>query len=70
MRILATLSRASQATQALPYSSDRSRTSVSASASEIVLGEEVLRSSQVGDFTATCLRCGYIANDPYNWYRP
>lgn len=29
--------------------------------------EEVLRKSQVGDFTATCLRCGKVAKDPYNW---
>lgn len=33
-------------------------------------GEEALRSSQVGDFTATCLRCGHTTSDPYNWYRP
>ncbi len=30
-------------------------------------GEEVLRRSQLGEFTATCLRCGKIAPDPYNW---
>jgi len=33
-------------------------------------GQEVLRKSQVGDFTATCLKCGKIAVDPYNWMRP
>lgn len=32
-------------------------------------GEDVLRSAQVGDFTATCLKCGDTASDPYNWYR-
>jgi hypothetical protein len=32
-------------------------------------GQEVLRKSQVSDYTATCLRCGKIARDPYNWYR-
>ena len=33
-------------------------------------GYEVLRHSQVGDFTATCLKCGKVAKDPYNWIRP
>jgi len=33
-------------------------------------GQEVLRKSQVGDFTAVCLKCGKIAQDPYNWLRP
>jgi hypothetical protein len=32
-------------------------------------GQDVLQRSQVGDFTATCLRCGKIARDPYNWSR-
>lgn len=32
-------------------------------------GEEILKKSQVNDFSAKCLRCGYIAIDPYNWYR-
>ena len=32
-------------------------------------GQEVLRKSQVGDFSATCLKCGRVARDPYNWYR-
>jgi hypothetical protein len=32
-------------------------------------GEAVLRRSQVMDFVATCLRCGQVARDPYNWYR-
>lgn len=32
-------------------------------------GKTVLRSAQMGDYTATCLRCGSIAQDHYNWYR-
>jgi hypothetical protein len=32
-------------------------------------GEDVLRRSRVLDFAATCLKCGYTARDPYNWYR-
>jgi hypothetical protein len=32
-------------------------------------GEEILRKAQVFDFAATCLKCGEVANDPYNWYR-
>lgn len=33
-------------------------------------GQEVLRKTQVGDFSATCLKCGKIAKDPYNWFLP
>lgn len=32
-------------------------------------GQRILRNSDLGDFTATCLKCGYTANDPYNWFR-
>lgn len=32
-------------------------------------GKEILRKSQVNDFSAKCLKCGYIAKDPYNWCR-
>lgn len=32
-------------------------------------GEDALKRSQVGDFSAKCLKCGYVAIDPYNWYR-
>lgn len=32
-------------------------------------GQEVLKKSDLGDFTATCLKCGYETNDSYNWYR-
>ena len=32
-------------------------------------GEEILRNSDLGDFTATCLKCGHIAQDSYNWLR-
>lgn len=32
-------------------------------------GQEVLRRSQVGDFRATCLRCGGTAFDCYKWER-
>jgi len=31
---------------------------------------EVLRTFQMGDLTATCLKCGHIARDPYNWVLP
>lgn len=31
---------------------------------------EVLRTLQMGDLTATCLKCGHIAWDPYNWVLP
>lgn len=32
-------------------------------------GRDILSKSQVGDFTAICLRCGCEAVDGYNWYR-
>lgn len=32
-------------------------------------GDDILKSSQVDNFTATCLKCGYIARDHYKWYR-
>ena len=32
-------------------------------------GDDVLSSAQVGDYTATCLKCGAVARDPYNWTR-
>jgi hypothetical protein len=32
-------------------------------------GESVLRRAKLGDFSATCLKCGHVAKDPYNWYR-
>lgn len=32
-------------------------------------GQEVLRNSDLGDFTATCLKCGQVAKDSYNWFR-
>jgi hypothetical protein len=31
-------------------------------------GEEILRKAQLCDFSATCLFCGRVAHDPYNWY--
>ena len=31
-------------------------------------GQGVLRKSQLGDFTAVCLRCRKTAKDPYNWH--
>lgn len=32
-------------------------------------GQDVLSKSQLGDFTAVCLRCGKTAKDSYNWFR-
>ena len=32
-------------------------------------GKDVLRNAQPGEFTATCLVCGYVARDQYNWFR-
>jgi RNase P subunit RPR2 len=32
-------------------------------------GENELRKAEMGDYTATCLKCGYQASDNYNWYR-
>lgn len=33
------------------------------------IGRDALRTGNFGDYNAECLMCGYIANDPYNWYR-
>lgn len=30
-------------------------------------GKEVLRTAKFGEYNATCLRCGSIAKDGYNW---
>ena len=32
-------------------------------------GDDVLRAAQVLTYRARCLKCGHIANDPYNWFR-
>lgn len=32
-------------------------------------GQEILRNSNLGAYSARCLKCGTVANDPYNWYR-
>jgi hypothetical protein len=32
-------------------------------------GKEVLRNATLGEYQATCLRCGSTARDNYNWYR-
>ena len=32
-------------------------------------GEDILRNMDGLQVTATCLSCGYIAHDPYNWFR-
>lgn len=32
-------------------------------------GKEELRKAKMGDYKATCLRCGSTAMDNYNWYR-
>jgi hypothetical protein len=32
-------------------------------------GKAALLRSQLLDFEATCLACGRVAFDPYNWYR-
>lgn len=32
-------------------------------------GEDVLKSAPLGQFTATCLVCGRVALDNYNWIR-
>ncbi|KAA9176554.1 MULTISPECIES: hypothetical protein [Delftia] len=32
-------------------------------------GKETLKSASLGDYKATCLQCGHIAQDNYNWYR-
>lgn len=33
-------------------------------------GEQVLRKASLREFTANCLKCGAVAQDPYNWFRP
>ena len=32
-------------------------------------GQEVLRKAAPFEFSARCLYCGKVANDPYNWFR-
>jgi hypothetical protein len=33
-------------------------------------GRDTLRDPKINNsFTATCLKCGYVAQDPYNWVR-
>jgi len=32
-------------------------------------GQTALRNATMGEYHATCLKCGYEANDSYNWYR-
>lgn len=32
-------------------------------------GESALKSADMFEFTATCLKCGYVASDNYNWFR-
>ena len=32
-------------------------------------GARKLKEAQAGDYKARCLKCGYIARDPYNWDR-
>lgn len=32
-------------------------------------GESVLRRAKLGDFSATCLKCGRVAKNPYNCWR-
>ncbi len=32
-------------------------------------GQEVLRKAEAFKFSARCLYCGKVANDPYNWFR-
>lgn len=36
---------------------------------KIYPGKEALRRAQMGEYKATCLRCGGTALDNYNWYR-
>jgi len=33
-------------------------------------GLRTLHNAELGKYTAICLRCGYEADDNYNWYRP
>lgn len=32
-------------------------------------GQEALRHSDLGDYSAICLKCGKVARDSYNWHR-
>jgi hypothetical protein len=32
-------------------------------------GKDVLKRARLGQFRATCLQCGYVAVDNYNWFR-
>lgn len=32
-------------------------------------GTDELRGAKIGDYNATCLRCGTVASDNYNWFR-
>jgi hypothetical protein len=32
-------------------------------------GEDILSKMDMSQVTAKCLKCGYIAKDPYNWFR-
>lgn len=32
-------------------------------------GQDALRKAAMGEYKATCLRCGSVASDNYNWYR-
>jgi len=32
-------------------------------------GEKTLKNAQILDYAAKCLKCGFIAQDPYNWFR-
>jgi hypothetical protein len=32
-------------------------------------GKSALRAAQMGEYRATCLSCGYVASDNYNWFR-
>jgi hypothetical protein len=32
-------------------------------------GKSSLRAAKMGEYSATCLSCGYVATDNYNWFR-
>jgi len=32
-------------------------------------GDEVLKKAQVSEYSAKCLYCGKVAQDPYDWFR-
>lgn len=32
-------------------------------------GKTAIRNAKMGEYKATCLKCGYVAMDNYNWYR-